>query len=56
MADRGEYIEKEMKNEEHIITDHSLESAREDTAKCFEENETEAKCKAEVSNIDKSEK
>ncbi|XP_057491381.1 uncharacterized protein LOC130777121 [Actinidia eriantha] len=48
MADRGEDREKEMKNEEHIITDHSLEYAREDTAKCFEENETEAKFKAEM--------
>ncbi|GFZ19043.1 hypothetical protein Acr_27g0007820 [Actinidia rufa] len=44
MADRGE----DKKKEEHIITDHSLESAREDIAKCFEENKTEAKCKAEM--------
>ena len=51
MADR----EKDIKKEEHIITDHSLESASEDIAKCFEENKTEAKCKTEVSNIDKSE-
>ena len=56
MADRGEDREKEMKNEEHVITDHSLEYAREDTVKCFEENEMEAKFKAEVSNIDNSER
>ncbi|XP_057482440.1 uncharacterized protein LOC130769223 isoform X9 [Actinidia eriantha] len=44
IADR----EKDIKKEEHIITDHSLESAREDITKCFEENKTEAKCKAEM--------
>ena len=52
--DRGDGLEKEMKIEEDITTEHSLESTREDTAKCFEETDTEVKCKVEVNKIENS--
>ena len=54
IADKGDEVEKEMKIEEDITTEHSLESAHEDTKKCFEDNDTEVKCKAEISKIENS--
>ncbi|XP_057491169.1 uncharacterized protein LOC130776929 [Actinidia eriantha] len=38
--DRGDGLEKEMKIEEDITTEHSLEFTHDDTTKCFEDNDT----------------
>ncbi|GFY87236.1 hypothetical protein Acr_05g0008750 [Actinidia rufa] len=46
--DKGDGLEKEMKIEENITTEHSLESTRDDTTKCCEENDTKVKCKVEI--------